>query len=66
MRNLSINVMTLVYTNLCQGRFRSDTGSNFFTRSVIKHWKRLPREVAESPYLEVFKGCVDMVLRDTA
>ncbi|GAB0208571.1 mitochondrial enolase superfamily member 1 [Grus japonensis] len=38
---------------LCQGRFRLDS-----------HWNRLPREVAESPSLEVFKTCIDVVLRD--
>ncbi|PKU43599.1 hypothetical protein llap_6096 [Limosa lapponica baueri] len=49
---------------LHQGRFGLDIRKNFFTERVIKHWNSLPREVAQSPSLEVSERCVEVLLRD--
>ena len=35
-----------------------------FILLLVKYWKKLTREVGESPFLEVFKKCVDGALRD--
>ena len=35
---------------------------NFFTVRVTEHWNRLPREVVESPSMEIFKMWLDAYL----
>jgi len=47
---------------LREGRFKLDVRNNFFTMQVVKHWHRLPREVAHAPFLETFKVRLDGAL----
>jgi len=39
---------------LKHGKFHLNIRKNFFTSGITEHWNRLPREVVESPSLEIF------------
>jgi len=47
---------------LKQRKFCLNTRKNFFPLRVMEHWNRLPREVVESPSLEILKTHLDKVL----
>ena len=45
-----------------QGRFRLGIRRKFFTKRVVTHWNRLPKEAVDAPSLEAFKARLDVAL----
>ena len=43
-------------------KFHTNMQKNFFTMRVMEHWKRLPRKLVESPFLEICKVRLDAYL----
>jgi len=49
---------------LKEGRFMLHVRTKFFTIRVVRHWKRLPREVVDARTLKVFKARLDGALNN--
>lgn len=45
-------------------KFRLDIRKSFFSEEVFERWNMLPREVVDSPSLEVFMQHVDVAPRN--
>jgi len=49
---------------LAHRKFQSNTRKSFFTARVVVDWNSLPREVVESPCLEIFRIHLEACLCD--
>ena len=47
---------------LKEGRFRLHIRRKSFTVRVVRHWIRLPRDMVDAPFLEIFKARLDQAL----
>ena len=61
---VTTNMMRGKGLKLHQGRFSSDIRKHFFSERVVRRRHRLPREVVESPSMEIFKIHLDTYLCD--
>jgi len=55
--------LVIFWFTICMHRkFHLNMRKNFFALRLTEPWPRLPREVVESPSLEIFKTHLDKVL----
>ena len=50
--------------NLEHWKIHTNMWNILFMIKVTQHWNRLPRQVVESPSMEIFKTCLDAYLCD--
>ena len=50
--------------NLEHRKFHTNMQKNFFMVRVMEHWNRLPKEIMESPSMQIFKTHLNTYLCD--